>query len=68
MFKKIKTSETKIDLKIVFLFLLSVLASAQLLAQPANNDCSGAILITPGTCCNYTTYTNAGATASAGVP
>ena len=68
MFKKIKTSETKIDLKIVFLFLLSVLASAQLLAQPANNDCSGAILITPGTCCNFTTYTNAGATASAGVP
>ncbi|MEI8202249.1 MAG: T9SS type A sorting domain-containing protein [Bacteroidota bacterium] len=35
---------------------------------PINDDCSGAISIIPDTVCVYTTYTNAGATASAGVP
>jgi hypothetical protein len=34
----------------------------------SNDNCSGAISITPSTTCSYTTYTNAGATASAGVP
>ncbi len=33
----------------------------------SNDNCSTAIAITPSTTCNYTTYTNAGATASAGV-
>jgi hypothetical protein len=34
----------------------------------SNDNCTGAIAITPSTSCTYTTYTNAGATASAGVP
>lgn len=34
----------------------------------SNDNCTGAIAITPSTTCSYTTYTNAGATASAGVP
>jgi len=33
-----------------------------------NNECSGAIALTPATSCSYSYYTNAGATASAGVP
>lgn len=35
---------------------------------PTNDDCSGAIFITPGVNCNYTTYSNYNATASTGVP
>ncbi len=37
-------------------------------AQPANDDPCNAIPLTVGTTCNYVTYTNANATASAGVP
>jgi hypothetical protein len=35
---------------------------------PANDNCSGAISLTVGSTCTYTTYTNANATASSGVP
>ncbi|MEN9337646.1 MAG: hypothetical protein RLZZ500_2633, partial [Bacteroidota bacterium] len=35
---------------------------------PTNDDCAGAITLTPTTLCNYTTYTNSGATASTGAP
>lgn len=34
----------------------------------SNDNCTSAIAITPTTTCTYTTYSNAGATASAGVP
>ena len=33
-----------------------------------NDNCSGAIAITPTTLCSYTTYSNSGATASSGIP
>ncbi len=35
---------------------------------PINDECSGAFAITVDTICNYVTYSNVGATASAGVP
>ncbi|MEI8205142.1 MAG: immunoglobulin domain-containing protein, partial [Bacteroidota bacterium] len=35
---------------------------------PINDECSNAIQIIAGTTCSYTTYTNAGATASVGIP
>ncbi len=35
---------------------------------PTNDECAGAISLTPTSSCVYSTYTNAGATASAGVP
>jgi hypothetical protein len=35
---------------------------------PANDNCSGAISLTVGSTCTYTTYTNANATASSGIP
>lgn len=37
-------------------------------SQPANDNCSGAIAITPSANCSFTTYTTVGATASTGVP
>ncbi|HSD14856.1 MAG TPA: GEVED domain-containing protein [Flavobacterium sp.] len=37
-------------------------------AAPTNDNCSGAIALTVNTSCSYTTYTNAGATASSGAP
>ncbi len=37
------------------------------LAPLTNDECTGAISLTPTTTCNYATYSNAGATASAGV-
>lgn len=44
-------------------FTLSVTCAS----APANDNCAGAITLSVGTSCNYTQYTNAGATASAGV-
>ena len=41
---------------------------AQPLAVPSNDDPCNAIPLTSGSTCNYTSYTNAGATATAGVP
>lgn len=38
------------------------------LPPPTNDDPCNAILITPGTTCNYQTYTNANTTATSGVP
>ncbi len=35
---------------------------------PSNDDCSGAIALTPSSSCSYTTYTNSGATASSSIP
>ncbi|MEI8203632.1 MAG: T9SS type A sorting domain-containing protein [Bacteroidota bacterium] len=35
---------------------------------PINDECSGAIALSEDTLCNYVTYTNMGATASAGIP
>ncbi|MBC8082986.1 MAG: T9SS type A sorting domain-containing protein [Hymenobacter sp.] len=52
---------------------LAALATAVLLAPaawaqtPANDNCTGAIALTPGATCTVTTATNAGATASTGV-
>ncbi|WP_333877683.1 fibronectin type III domain-containing protein [Flavobacterium sp.] len=37
-------------------------------APITNDECSGAIALTPTTTCNYTTYSNATATASSGIP
>ncbi len=51
--------------------LLSLLCffSFQVKAQiPANDDCAGAILLTVGTTCNFSPFTNAQATGSTGVP
>ncbi|MEI8205088.1 MAG: hypothetical protein WCH34_18870, partial [Bacteroidota bacterium] len=36
--------------------------------KPINDDCTGAIPITPGTSCSFTTYTNEGATSSTNIP
>lgn len=48
------------------LLLLSFVVLA--IGQPANDNCSGAITLTVGTSCSYTTYNNTGATASTGAP
>lgn len=38
------------------------------IAPLTNDECSGAISLTPVTTCSYATYSNSGATASAGIP
>lgn len=55
---------------IIFTFILCFLtySSKISLAQPANDNPCNAIALTIGSSCTFTQYTNAGATASAGVP
>ncbi|TND08047.1 MAG: hypothetical protein FD123_2601 [Bacteroidetes bacterium] len=50
------------------LLFLSLLTSLQAFAQPANDNPCAATALTVGSSCTYATYTNAAATASAGVP
>ena len=54
--------------KSMFLLGLLFFYAGAALAQPANDDPCNAITVTPAASCSFTTYTNAGATASAGVP
>ncbi len=54
-------------LKNIFLFLFIVFA-IPVIAQPVNDNPCNAVALPVGAACTYTQYTNAGATASAGVP
>ena len=51
-----------------YLLLLVILFSSRAFAQPANDDPCNAIVLTATATCTYTTYTNAAATGSTGVP
>ena len=53
--------------RFIFAFL-SFLLGAELIAQPANDDPCNAITLNVGNTCTYTSYTNALATITAGVP
>ncbi|MBI5539482.1 MAG: T9SS type A sorting domain-containing protein [Bacteroidia bacterium] len=55
-------------MKSIILNILFVLIVSYAFAQPANDECAGAIPLTVGATCSYTATTNALATASAGVP
>jgi gliding motility-associated-like protein len=50
--------------KQVFTFLAATFLSLGVFAQPSNNNCSGAIVLTPGAICVPTNGTTAGATQS----
>lgn len=52
----------RLSLLLSFLFTSSIV-----FAQPSNDDPCNAISLTPAAACNFATYTNAGATATAGV-
>lgn len=56
------------SIQILFLFVFMLVSYSVAKAQPANDECSGAIGVTVGTSCSYTTYTNTGATYSATAP
>ncbi|OFY09615.1 MAG: hypothetical protein A2W93_07165 [Bacteroidetes bacterium GWF2_43_63] len=60
-----KSSQVVLNAILLFMFFL---ASVSLKSQPANDDCTNATIITPGSSCAFNTYTNLGATASAGAP
>ncbi|HNX06394.1 MAG TPA: gliding motility-associated C-terminal domain-containing protein [Bacteroidales bacterium] len=64
--KHLNTLAKKI--RIIILFVSCILFTSIALAQPANDECNGAIGITAGTTCSYTTYTNTGATYSSTTP
>ena len=68
MNKTICLFKIKNNFRKIYIFLFAALISMQLFAQPANDNCSGAIPYTPTALCNYLTYTTVGATASPGVP
>ncbi len=51
-------------MKKIFLIIISICLSFMLSAQPANDDCSGAISLTAGAACSFGTYTNVAATPS----
>lgn len=57
--------------KIIIFFFITLLCGFEyvvVLAQPANDDPCNAITLTVGSSCTFSQYTNASATASAGVP
>jgi hypothetical protein len=54
--------------KQTYLLLLVFALCSNVFAQPANDDPCNAIALTVAATCTYTTYTNAAATASTGVP
>ncbi|MBD3638916.1 MAG: T9SS type A sorting domain-containing protein [Crocinitomicaceae bacterium] len=51
-----------------WLLLASILTSSIAFSQPSNDDPCNAIPLTVNSSCTYSTYTNASATASSGVP
>ncbi|MBK7122107.1 MAG: hypothetical protein IPH68_04410 [Chitinophagaceae bacterium] len=54
--------------KTVLLFVISLLFSTLVFAQPSNDNCNNAISRTSSTSCNNNSYTVRNATASGGVP
>jgi len=69
--KYLKFSLLKFGIALFFLcsqFQYTCFANIESPPPPINDECSGAISITVGTSCSYTTYSNVNATASAGVP
>ncbi len=60
------SSSNRIELKKVYVFLIALFVSIQIFAQPANDDCSTAALLTAGSCCSMSTFTTVSATASTG--
>lgn len=54
-------------LSLCFITMIGIFTSLTVIGQPVNDNCTEAILLTPGTSCVFTQYTNAGATASTGV-
>lgn len=55
-------------MKLLLQLVISLLPFSSCFAQPANDDPCSATPLTVGSACSYVTYTNAAATASAGVP
>lgn len=55
-------------MKLLLQLVISLLPFSYCLAQPANDDPCSATPLTVGTGCSFATYTNAAATATAGVP
>ena len=51
-------------MKKLLLFIIVVISASQLMAQPLNDECLGAITLTPGVYCAMSTYTTINATAS----
>ena len=65
--KNVRNKSSHVVVNIIFLVIFFIV-SVNLKSQPANDDCANAINITPGSSCVYNTYTNLGATTSAGAP
>ncbi|MEI6852323.1 MAG: PKD domain-containing protein [Bacteroidota bacterium] len=68
MNKRIYLFDFTKNLRRILVLLIFLFASLQMIAQPANDNCTGATVLTPGTSCNYISSTTVGATASAGIP
>src|SRR5688572_28567355 len=66
--KNRRGQQLKIGKFCLLTLFIALFGSLQGFAQPANDDPCNAIELTPSTTCTYTQYTNAAATATAGVP
>ena len=64
----VKFSNVKKSARQLLMLMIVSFSALTTFAQPANDEPCNAIDLTPGATCSYATYTNAAATASAGVP
>lgn len=67
MYKHINLILCRHCLLIICTWMLFFFCEHSFAQAPPNDDCSGAITLTVGTSCTYTTFTNVNATASSGV-